>query len=351
MSSSRVSVDLTLRDGLTGAAHAAAAAEEAGCRGLWIPETLGDPFLPAVPVLGATTSLQAGTGIAVAFARSPMTIAQQAHDLQMYSGGRFLLGIGSQIKTHITKRFSMPWGPPAEKMREMVGALHAIFAHWYDGERLDFRGKHYQHTFNADVVGRRPPEALRPPPIYLAGVGPQMTQLAGEVADGFLAHGFCTESYLRSVLMPRLDAGRARQSSRGSGRAPESPFELVVTPLAAVGTGQQLEAGVAAVRRSIALYGSTPAYRPVLDHHGLGSLQDELHALSTQGRWQDMPALIDDETLRLFAVVGSAEDVARQLWTRYGNLSGEVRLRTESLEVARTLHKLASQTNAFRTFV
>lgn len=330
-------VDLSASGGLATTARDAREAEEIGCTALWTAETGWDAFLAAVPAIEASTRLEVGTGVVIAFARSPMTIAQEAHDLQVHSGGRFVLGLGSQIKPHITKRFSMPWGRPVAQMREMVGAIRAIFSHWYDGERLDFRGEYYNHTFNAEPFRRVPPPGLAPPPIHLAAVGPRMTALAGEVADGYCSHSFITESYLREVALPQLAQGRARR--------PESsaPFELVLTASVASGAGEQLEKAIHRARRAISLYGSTPAYRPVLDHHGLGDLHVELNRLTKQERWDEMPGLIDDATLDLFTPVGSPAEVADALVNRFGDLATRLRLPAGETEVARHLARIPQE--------
>lgn len=299
---------------LTKAAAAAAEAEEAGYDGVWTAETNHDPFLPLLAAAPATSNLELGTGIAVAFARSPMTLAQTANDIQWASGGRFILGLGSQIKPHIEKRFSMPWSHPAPRMREFILAMRAIWNCWNDGTRLDFSGDFYTHTLMTPFFhpGPNPHGA---PKVFLAGVGPRMTEVAGEVADGFLCHGFTTEDYLRDVTVPALQRGLAT-----SGRTLEQ-FEIsgpafVVTG----GNEEELDASAKGTREQIAFYGSTPAYRGVLEHHGWGELQDELNALSKQGKWAEMGSLIDDDMLATFAVVAEPEQVAASLHERYGDV-------------------------------
>jgi probable F420-dependent oxidoreductase len=326
-------IDLSVSDGLRSARSDGQTAERLGCGGLWTAETNCDPFLAALPALTATTDLVVGSGVAIAFARSPMTIAQQAHDLHSFSGGRFILGLGSQIRTHITKRYSMPWGRPVAQMREMVGAVRAIFAHWYNGARLEFEGEYYRHTFNAVPFRPTVPEGLRPAPIHLAAVGPKMLELTGEVADGYLSHTFVTPGYLRDRVLPHLSAGRAKATAAQLG----SPFDIVLGAFAAVGTGEDLERRIGVARQRIALYASTPAYRVVLDHHGIGALHEELHALSRDHRWGEMAQLIDDEVLDLFTVVGEPKEAAVELLARYGASATRIRLASDDVALAEAL--------------
>ncbi len=249
-----------------------------------------------------------------------------ARDVQNVSGGRLLLGLGSQIKTHITRRFSMPWSHPAARMREYVLALRAIWAAWNDGTRLGFRGDFYTHTVMTPFFNPGP-NPFGPPPVLLAGVGPAMTAVAGEVADGFLCHGFTTERYLREVTLPALAEGRQRGGRAGVGDG--AAFEVSGSPLVATGrTQEELAAAVLGVRGQIAFYGSTPAYRPVLERHGWDALADELHALSRTGRWDDMAALIDDDALTAFAVAGEPDRVAPELLRRYGDIMTRMTLYT-----------------------
>ncbi len=296
------------------APEAGKAAEDAGYDGVWTAETSHDPFLPLLAAAPATTKLELGTGIAVAFARSPMTTAQTANDLQLASEGRFILGLGSQIKPHITKRFSMPWSHPAARMREFILAMRAIWNSWNDGTKLDFQGDFYRHTLMTPFFNPGPnPHGA--PKVFLAGVGQLMTEVAGEVADGFLCHGFTTESYLRGVTLPALARGLSR-----SGRT-RADFEIsgpafVVTG----GTEEELAESATATKQQIAFYGSTPAYRAVLEHHGWGELQEELNAMSKQGQWAEMGERIDDDMLNTFAVVGEPEQIAAGLHERYGDV-------------------------------
>jgi probable F420-dependent oxidoreductase len=280
-------------------------------------ETSHDPFFPLLLGAEHTSTLELGTSIAVAFARNPMNLANIGWDLQAYSKGRFMLGLGSQIKPHITKRFSMEWSHPAARMREMILAIRAIWDTWENGTKLDFRGDFYTHTlmtpfFTPDAKEISP---FGTPKIFLAGVGELMTEVAGEVCDGFLCHGFTTEKYLREVTIPALARGRAKAGKTMEG------FELVGPSFVVTGTTEEeMAAAAAGTRQQIAFYGSTPAYKGVLDIHGWGGLQEELNGLSKQGNWVEMGNLITDEILNTFAVVGEPERVAPELITRYGDV-------------------------------
>ncbi|MFE9649230.1 TIGR03617 family F420-dependent LLM class oxidoreductase [Streptomyces sp. NPDC006365] len=295
--------------------------EKAGYDGLWASESKHDPFLPLLLAAEHTDRLEVGTAIAVAFARSPMQLAYTAHDLQTYSGGRFSLGLGSQIKPHIERRFAMPWSRPAARMREYVSALRAIWAAWNEGEKLDFRGDFYTHTLMSPFFSP-PPAPGGAPKVFVAAVGEAMTRVAGEVADGLLAHGFTTERYLREVTLPTVETGLA-----GSGRT-RADFSVSHLLLTATGrTEEEMARAVDGTRRQIAFYGSTPAYRGVLELHGWGELGDELNALSKSARedkWEAMGRLVDDDVLNAFAVVAEPERVAAEISRRYGSLVDRV---------------------------
>ncbi|MFC0081002.1 LLM class F420-dependent oxidoreductase [Aciditerrimonas ferrireducens] len=295
-------------------ASVAKRAEADGYAGVWCPETGHDPFLPLALAAQHTERIQLGTGIAVAFARNPMTMAMVANDVQLYAKGRLLLGLGSQIKPHIEKRFSMPWSHPAPRMREFVQAMRAIWACWNEDAPLDFRGEFYTHRLMTPFFNPGP-NPYGPPKVFLAAVGSLMTEVAGEVADGLLVHGFTTERYLREVTLPAFERGLAR-----SGRTRQ---DVQVSYPAMVVTGQdeqQMAAAASAVRNQIAFYGSTPAYLPVLELHGWGELHRELNRLSKQGKWQEMGQAVDDEVLRTFAVVAEPDKVAGELLRRFGDV-------------------------------
>lgn len=291
--------------------------EAAGYDGAWTAETAHDPFLPLLLAAEHTERLQLGTSIAVAFARNPMLLANIGWDLQYYSQGRFIMGLGSQIKPHITKRFSMPWSEPAARMRDMIQAIHSIWDCWINGTKLEHRGKFYTHTLMTPFFTPDPSEmeGYGPPKIFLAGVGELMTEVAGEVCDGFICHGFTTEKYLREVTLPALERGRAKAGKTLDG------FEIIGPSFVVTGADeQQMIAAANGTRQQIAFYGSTPAYRGVLDIHGWGGLQDELNTLSKLGKWVEMGGLIDDEILNTFAVVGEPEQVGSELHRRYGDV-------------------------------
>ncbi|MGF1598738.1 MAG: TIGR03617 family F420-dependent LLM class oxidoreductase [Acidimicrobiales bacterium] len=306
-------LDARLRNGMTHAIADARAAEEAGFDGAWTTENQHDPFLPLALAAEHTTTLDLGTSVAIAFARAPMTVAVQANDLHRFSDGRLHLGLGSQIRPHITKRFSMPWSRPADRMREFVLALRAIWATWNDGVPLRFEGEFYTHTLMIPAFSP-PPNPHGPPRVVLAAVGPRMTEVCGEVADGIQAHPFTTERYLREVTLPLLEAGRAKAGLTLDG------FSVGTSVFVALD-----EAAVAGIRKQIAFYGSTPAYRPVLDLHGWGDLHGEWNALSKQGRWDDMADLVSDDLLDAMAVVGSPAEVAAELYRRFDGVVDRLR--------------------------
>ncbi|MCW2622302.1 MAG: putative N5,N10-methylenetetrahydromethanopterin reductase-related protein [Frankiales bacterium] len=305
-------IDTTLSASIDHTREAAAAGEAEGYDGLWVGETKHDPFLLALRAAEATSTATVGTAIAIAFGRSPMTLAGTAFDLARYSDGRFVLGLGSQIKPHIERRFSMPWSHPAPRMREMVLAIKAIWDCWQNGTKLDFQGEFYTHTLMTPFFSPDPLEKGLPP-VFLAGVGELMTEVAGEVGDGFFCHAFTTERYIREVTIPALARGAAR-----AGRPDLSGFTVCGPAFVTVGrTDEELEAAILGTKQQIGFYASTPAYRTVLDLHGWGDIQPELTRLSKNGGWAEMPALIDDEVLRTFSVVGSPAEVAAGLRGKY----------------------------------
>jgi probable F420-dependent oxidoreductase len=298
----------------SGVIESARLAERVGYDGIWSAETSHDPFLPLVLAAEHTERIELGTGIAVAFARNPMNLAVMANDLQTLSKGRFMLGLGSQIKPHIEKRFSMPWSHPAPRMRELILAIRAIWASWSDGGPLAFRGEFYRHTLMTPMFNPGP-NPFGNPKIFLAAVGERMTEVAGEVADGMLAHGFTTERYLREVTVPALERGLA-----ASGRV-RADVQISYPGMVVTGSDESgFEKATKAVKTQLAFYGSTPAYRPVLELHGWGDLQTDLNTLSKRGAWDEMANLIDDEMLRTFAVVGELDDIAAQVLGRFADV-------------------------------
>jgi probable F420-dependent oxidoreductase len=299
----------------------AEAHERAGYDGLWSTESAHDPFLPLLLAAEHTVRIEIGTAIAVAFARSPMQLAYTAHDLQTYSAGRFILGLGSQVKPHIKRRFSMPWSHPAPRMREFIMAMRAIWSAWNDGTKLSFRGDFYAHTLMTPFFSP-PPAPAGPPRVFLAAVGEMMTAVAGEAADGLLVHPFSTERYLRAVTLPALE--RALDKAR----RPRTDFEVSLAPMIATGrTEEEMTRAVAATRQQVAFYASTPAYRGVLDLHGWAGLGDELNVLSRSSRddkWEAMGGLIDDTVLDSFAIVAEPEGAAAEIKRRFGGLADRV---------------------------
>ena len=289
-------------------------AETIGLDGVWATEVSRDPFFPLLIAADRSGSLTVGSAVAIAFARNPMTLAAAANDLQSFSRGRFVLGLGSQIKAHIERRFSMPWSAPAARMREFVLALRAIWASWQTGADLDFRGDFYRHTLMTPMFTSGP-NPWGPPPVLLAAVGERMSRVAAEVADGLIVHGFTTQRFLREVTLP-LVTGALRENRRRREEFTISYPGLLVTGE----TEEAFASAAAAVRKQIAFYGSTPAYRHVLDLHGWGDLHTELRALSGDGRWDAMTGLIDAEVLSTFAVVAEPARVGAEIVNRYGGL-------------------------------
>jgi probable F420-dependent oxidoreductase len=300
------------------AARGAVRAERMGYDGWWALETKHDPFVGCAVAAERTERVQVGTSIAVAFARNPMTVAVQANDVQALSGGRFVLGLGSQIRPHIVKRYSMEWSHPAPRMREFVLAVRAIWETWATGAPLDFRGDFYTHTLMTPFFDPGPNPHGRPK-IVMAAVGPKMTEAAGEVADGMFCHGFSTERYVREVTLPALRRGAEKAGRSLSGFEISAPSMIV-----AADTEQELAAGIEMVRGQIGFYGSTPAYRPVFEVHGWGELQDELNALTKRGAWDQVASVIDDEVLNAFAVVGTPEEAIEEVRRRYGDVATRI---------------------------
>jgi probable F420-dependent oxidoreductase len=310
------------------AADAARHAEAAGYDGWWAPETQVDAFIACAVAAERTERIELSTAIAVAFGRNPMTVALQANDLQSLSEGRFSVGLGSQIKPHITKRYSMPWSHPAPRMREFVLAMRAIWAAWATGEPLDFRGDFYTHTLMTPFFNPGP-NPFGNPKVLVAGVGPLMTEVAGEVADGLLCHAFSTERYVREVTIPALERGRAKAGKTLEGFEISGPSFIV-----ARSNEEELAAGVQFVRGQIAFYGSTPAYRPVLELHGWGALGEELNAMTKRGEWDKLADAIDDDVLHTFAVIGTPDEAVAELRRRFGDVVTRVTVLVPDEDVA-----------------
>jgi probable F420-dependent oxidoreductase len=294
--------------------------EELGYDGVMSFETDHDPFLPLALAAEHTQRVELITGVAIALARSPMTVAYTAYDIQVLSGGRLLLGLGSQTRPHIERRFGMTWSAPAARMREYIVALRAIWASWADGERLDFRGDFYRHTLMTPFFAPKPSPS-GPPRVFLGALGDRMVEVAGEVADGLLLHPMTTERFLRERTLPAIKRGLARAE-----RSDEA-FQVGVTPFVVTGEDEAaMEEARRGVRQQLAFYSSTPAYRAVLELHGWGDLQGELNDLTRQGRWNEMGALITPEMLDAFAVQAPLPEVADALSHRFAGIADRIGL-------------------------
>ena len=294
--------------------------EEIGYDGAFSFEAKHDPFLPLAVASEHTRDLRLGTAIAIAFARNPMNLANLAYGMQNVSEGRFFLGLGSQVRPHIQKRFSMEWSKPAARMREIVMAIKAIFACWEGQAELDFRGEFYQHTLMIPAFNPGP-NPYGPPPILTGGFGPLMTAVAGEVADGFIAHPFQSRLSMEKVMIPALEKGLAK-----SGRSLDD-FEIICATLVVTADEEEDFTRVReAARKQLAFYGSTPAYRLTLDAHGWGDLHLDLNRMSKQNRWDEMADLITDEILETIAVVGPRNEIAGLLHERLDGIASGVSL-------------------------
>ncbi|HEV7758589.1 MAG TPA: TIGR03617 family F420-dependent LLM class oxidoreductase [Acidimicrobiales bacterium] len=306
------------------AAEQAAAAEAAGYDGYTVAEVNHDPFLPLVAAADRTSRLDLGTSIAGAFSRNPTTLAHLAWDLQVHSGGRFTLGLGPLVEEHVRHRFGMPWGPPAARMRELVQAIRAVWSSWTSGGPLQFDGDHYQLSVMPPFFRPAPlPSGLGTPDILVAAVGEKITEVAGEVADGYIPHSFTTVRYLQERTLPALARGLQR-----SGRSLDDL--TIAAPVFVVSgrTSEELAAAVAATKQQIAFYASERTYRGVLELHGWGEAQDELVGLLQQGRMAEMGSVVDDEMLEAFAVVAEPDAVAPALEARLGTIATRVSLYT-----------------------
>lgn len=308
------------QDDLNDVPAAARTAEAAGYDGLVTMENRNEPFLALGVAAVHTARIGLCTGIAIAFSRSPMAVANASWDLQVASRGRFVLGLGPQVRAHNEKRFSVPWSAPAPRMREYVEALRAIWRCWEKGEKLAYRGQHY--TFTLMTPNFTPTSTGQPMvPVTVAAVGPAMLRVAGEVGDGVRLHGFCTRRYLDEVVMREVRVGLDR-----SGRGREH-FEISGGGFIATGPDEESVAKMVEwVRYRVAFYGSTPAYWPVLEAHGLQELGRKLNAMSKAGQWDRMAAEISDDVVRLFAAVGTHRELARAVAERFGGVVDTVAL-------------------------
>lgn len=296
----------------------ARAAAALGYDGTFTFEGQHDPFFPLVLAAEHAPGLDIATAIAIAFPRSPMQLANVGHDLQTLSQGRFILGLGSQIRVHVERRFGATWSKPVARMREMVHALRAIWRCWNEDAPLDFRGEFYTHTLMTPIF-KPPPSRWGPPRVFLAGVGTAMTRMVGEVADGLFVHPLNSPAFLRAVTLPAIAEGAAR-----AGRSADA-VEMACQALVVTGfTEEVMREAAEATRMQIAFYASTPQYRCVLDVHGWGELQPELRTLSKQGRWLEMGGLVSDEMLRTFAVWAEPDAVPNALAERYRGIADRI---------------------------
>ncbi len=303
---------------LRSAAKVARAAEELGFAGLWSVETAHNPFLPLTLAAAATERIQLGTAIAVAFPRSPWVTAQIAWDLAEQSGGRFILGLGTQVRAHVERRFGAEWGPPVPKLREYIGAMRAIWRSWQDGARMQFQGKYYRHTL---ITPFFTPQAMEHAniPIYIAGVNEGLAILAGESCQGFHVHPFHTPAYLREVVLPSV--------AKGAARAGRARSEILLSCGCFIITGRnraELAENRQLVREQVAFYASTPSYAIVLRIHGLGELATRLSQMVREGRWEELPRQIPDDFLAAVAVEGPPDEIAGRLRARCSGLLDRV---------------------------
>ena len=311
------------QENLRAVSAAARAVESEGYDGVVAMENKHDPFL-ALAIAGAVTGrIELHTGVAIAFARTPMAVANVGWDLAGSTGGRFVIGLGSQVRAHNERRFSVPWTPPAPRMREYVQVLRAIWHCWKTGEKPGFEGEHYRFTLTTPNFT---PEPIRAPPpaVMIAAVGPAMLKVAAEECDGVKLHGFCTRKYLTDAIMPRIEAGIAK-----AGRV-RSQYEISGGGFLATGPDDEAVARrFEWVRQRVAFYGSTPAYYPVLAVHGLEDLGRKLNGLTRQGKWSDMAKEVPDDVAHLFAAVGRHDQIVRAIGERFGGLVDALTLRAD----------------------
>jgi probable F420-dependent oxidoreductase len=318
--SRRLPVDTQLVSPLGQEDEAARRLKDLGFDGVFTFEGPHDVFFPLVTAARADVGLDLMTNVAIALPRSPIHLAHSAWDLQALSGGRFRLGLGSQIKAQVERRYGATWTKPVAQMREWLEAIRAIFTTWETGDRLDYRGEHTSHTLMTPMFspGANP---YGPPPLLLGALGPRMTQLAAEVADGLLVMPFNSRRHLLERTLPAIDAGLQAAGRPVRGSAGDD-FEIVSEVIVACGrTEAELATAHAGARMLLAFYGSTPSYRPVLEVEGWGDLQPELNALSKQGRWGEMAGAIDDTMLATIAVQGSPKECAAEILDRYGEVA------------------------------
>jgi probable F420-dependent oxidoreductase len=327
----------TMLAGLEDAPDHARRLEQLGIDGAFTFEGPHDVFTPLILAAGATKTLELATNVAIAFPRNPLQLAHQAYDLQLLSGGRFTLGLGSQIRAQVEKRYGASFDRPVARMRDVVGALRAIFAAWETGEPLDFRGEFWSHTLMPPLFNPGP-NPFGPPPIALGGLGPQMLRLAAELADAVFVMPFNTAAHFAGRSLPAIEEGLSR------GGRDRSSLTVTGEVIVCCGsTEEEMEAARLAGRWLVSFYASTPAYRPVLESEGWEALQPELNALSKSGRWDEMPGLIDDGMLAALAAVGSPKEVASDIADRFGGRVDRVGFYTPNLIGEETLGALAAE--------
>ena len=305
---------------LKGMDWTARAAEDLGFAGLWTSETKHDAFLPLVIAANGTRRIQLGTSVAIAFSRSPMETAQTAWDLQDLSGGRFILGLGTQVKAHVTRRFSMPWGRPAARLREYIHALHAIWESFQTEGPLNFEGEFYRHTLMSPFFNPGPIEQPEIP-VFIAGVNTRLARLAGELCDGFHVHPFHSPEYVRQTVKPAISEGASQ-----AGRAPDRVELATSVFVVAAEKEQEASKQRESVRSQLSFYASTPTYSTVLETHGWQEVGERLGVLAREKRWPEMPELINDEMLHAFAVEAAPDEVGSALEERYEGLIDRVAL-------------------------
>jgi probable F420-dependent oxidoreductase len=305
--------------------EAARAAEAQAYDGIIAMENQHEPFLALAVAGAATERIELHTGVAIAFARTPMAVAEVGWDMAGSTGGRFVIGLGSQVRAHNERRFSVPWSPPAPRMREYVQVLRAIWRCWRTGEKPAYEGQHYKFTLMTPNF-TPPPIAAPPPPVHIAAVGPAMLKVAAEECDGVKLHGFCTRKYLTDQIMPRLEAGLAKAGRKredyeisGGGFLATGPDDATVA--------QRFEW----VRQRVAFYGSTPAYYPVLAAHGLEDLGLKLNAMVRQGKWRELASEVPDDVAHLFAAVGRHDEIVGAIERRFGGLVDSLTLRGDGV--------------------
>ena len=298
----------------------AAAAETVGFDAVMTVEVAHDPFTPLALAALATERIELTPSIAVAFPRSPTVTASQAWDLQANSNGRFVLGLGSQVRGHNERRFGIPWSPPAPRLRDYVRALRAVWRCWETGEKLDYRGEHYQLTLMTPDFSPEP-TGLPMVPVTIAAVGEAMLRVAGEVGDGVRLHPLCSRRYLEEIALPRITEGM-RRSERN-----RANFDVFGGGFVVTGPDQEtVAAGIERVRQRVAFYGSTRSYLPILSLHGLDELGLKLHAMSLDGRWNEMTSEVSDDVVRIFAACGTYGEIARPIEERFGGVADAIEI-------------------------